>query len=353
MTLNHSRLMSILSQQRSPNIIRGGRTLEIELPVLPLKMKGFFTVELIDAKTKEVKFKSTFENTIVDSGLDTIYNTTTLLNAVTYVGVGTNNTTPAVGQTGLLAEITPRSSFDGGTADTGAQDAVNGYYKLTRTRLFTELQAVGNLAELGIFSSPHSSGTNIMFARQLFKDGVGTPIVVPKTIVDQLRITYELRMYYPLADIVGGILTINSVNYDYTIRTLDKASSSSATWAYNGAASVWAQSVGSAGASFWTTSFWVDKVSETNVLASSVSSLSPATSQTRRDAAAYGAGTFYREHSTYWDPGIANFATGVGSFIPYIGTASPYQVSFGTLKIPKINTQRLTFNYRHTWGRYP
>src|SRR5690606_34956817 len=71
-----------------------------------------------------------------------------------------------------------------------------------RTRVFTEDQANGNLAELGFFSSSEG-GT--MWNRQLFRDELGNPTAITKTNEDQLRVRYEYRIYPPWDDVVQEI----------------------------------------------------------------------------------------------------------------------------------------------------
>lgn len=159
---------------------------------------GIFIVDLIDAKSGEIKEHYEFPNLIVDLGLDEIAQGTSGL--FTYLGVGTDASTPAVGDTALGAEIVRVNtdgghsvlSIDGGPI-TGSAGPLDTLYWFKRfTRLFTEAQANGNLAELGWFKD---LGGGIMVVRSLFKDDGGTPIVITKTSAEQLRVVYELRSY--------------------------------------------------------------------------------------------------------------------------------------------------------------
>src|SRR5690606_7534789 len=86
----------------------------------------------------------------------------------------------------------------------------------------TENQANGNLAELGFFSAA-DGGT--MWNRQLFRDELGNPTAITKTSEDQLRVTYEYRVYPPWDDLVQEI-EVNGVPVEVVNRPQQVASAS-------------------------------------------------------------------------------------------------------------------------------
>jgi hypothetical protein len=331
----------------APNLILGRgpcprRTLEVETSLPRLGVAGFIKVELIDSRTKQVRRKLEFRNLITDAGLNAIGSGTSVGSLVAYCGVGTNGTAPANGQTQLLAEVSPRINRAGTGDGTTGSGAAFAYWYYQRVFNFLETEANGNLQEVGFFTAV-SAGT--MWARQLFKDGVGTPTVLTKTNTDQLRITYEFRVYPPTVD-VTGVSTISGVNYNYTIRASNI--NNNLVWGGSNGMLVnlgnWAQYSG-----------LVD-IGDTNVLAST--SGTPAASSwvadTSHTLAAYTTGTFQRDCTNVWDPAIANFAGGVGSARLWrMSGASSFQQVWNPTKIPKDSTKRLTLLWRHTWGRYP
>ena len=140
-------------------------------------------------------------NLILDQGLDQIATQEikvqqpgtalppTFFPIIRYAAVGTDNTTPAVGQTGLGAEV--------GRTDATYQTETltrpsNGVYELTRFIEFDYEVGNGNLTEWG-FSYASTAGGNL-FNRALFLDGGGSPEVVTNTTEYKLRLIYTLEV---------------------------------------------------------------------------------------------------------------------------------------------------------------
>lgn len=99
-----------------------------------------------------------------------------------YFAVGTGTSAPAVTQTALDVEIS-RVSRTSYTTVAGTPPYIESKYT------FQENQANGDLTEWGTFRN--SSGAP-MFSRELFRDGLGSPVVVTKTNTQVLNITYRL-----------------------------------------------------------------------------------------------------------------------------------------------------------------
>lgn len=326
------------------------KTLEQELAMPRFRLEGWFTVELIDARTGLIKRRLHFKNLIVNSGLDAVGTQAgnAISNLLTYCEVGTGSTAPAVTQTTLVTPVTPRTSANGGIADVGAYVAgPPDYYYLRRVRLFTETEANGNLTEVGFFTTL-AAGTGTMFTRQLFKDGTGTPTVITKTSADQLRITYELRVYPPTADVVLPNITLDGVAYTPTVRALGV--DESLYWGGGGFLfhGVYAGNVVRSADAFETDVL----VARTDAFVAGSGSAQSSTSQ-----AAYVALNFYRDRTSIWEPGVANFATGIGMVLTMNAQSNNqgtylFQVKFAP-KIAKTNVKRLTLAFRETWGRYP
>jgi len=315
-------------------------------------ISAYITVELIDAKTQVVKQKLRFKNLITDAGLDRIganvgmngivFNT----GGTNYCGVGTGSTAPANADTTLVTEVAPASSNrtldNGGIANAYAY--VSGppdYHSGVRTFLFLEAQGNGNLTEIGIFSAVTGGS---MWMRQLLKDGGGTPTTVVKTSSDQLRVTYELRVQ-PLQSDVSISRTISAVSYNITIRA--RNASAVGTWGsdLNGGA---LESFGLFG-----TNAQMCMALETTTLGARTAE--PSGSQVSATSiawAAYGGATYYRDMTAIFDPGIANFAGGIGSIVFYeTGNGDQlFQASFSPA-FTKDATKRLTLVIRISWTR--
>jgi hypothetical protein len=328
----------------APNLLldRGpgaGRSREIEIALPMPRVEGIITAELLHGRTGIVKRRLKFRNLIVDAGLNAIgAGSASVAGLVGFCGVGTGSTAPANGQTDLVTPISVRVNRTGtgnGTTGSGTSFA---YWYYQRVFQFIETEANGNLAEVGFFTAL-TSGT--MWARQLFKDGAGNPTVLTKTSADQLRITYEFRVYPPTVDVTGNV-TISSTVYAYVCRASNI--SNALVW---GATNGVLVNLGT-----WSSS---PDAGDTNVLGTTSSQ--PAASSfvlpTSMTFAAYTSGTFLRDGTAVWDPGIANFAGGLGCVRAWaFSGAGAFQLGF-TPKFAKDSTKRLTLVLRHTFGRYP
>src|SRR5690606_32173470 len=169
-----------------------------------IAVEGYFTVELIHARSGLVKRRLRFRNLITNAGLDALAGGTGISDLINYLAVGTGSSEPSYTDTTLNAEIARTNSnagFGDSNAMVGSGDLVE-YWRRIRTRVFTENQANGNLAELGFFSAA-DGGT--MWNRQLFRDELGNPTAITKTPEDQLRVRYEYRIYPPWDDVVQEI----------------------------------------------------------------------------------------------------------------------------------------------------
>lgn len=328
-----------------PNIIRGGRYRDIVLDGPVFRVQGFFTVELIDAKTQIVKRRLEFPNMIVNSGLDILGSSSSsdICSTAPYMAVGTGTTAPAAGQTSLVAEISPSSTHrtvnGAGFAEVLGSGVSYSYWYRRNVRLFLEAQANGNLTEVGIFSLS-SGGT--MYVRQLFLDGALAPTTITKTSADQLRVTYEFRLYPPTADVTQSAFAISGTNYDIVTRAVGIANND--YWGKSGVNGIMVTNLGPKNM----------MAQESQTLLAQTATASGYTVASTDTVAAYVNGNYYRELTTVFDSGIANFATGIGTVFSS-GAASNramYQHQF-TGKLLKDNTKKLTLTMRYTWARYP
>lgn len=299
-------------------------------------VKGRVKAELIDAKSGLIKRCLEFDNLIVDTGLNGWWGEgLTLPTLIDECAVGTSNVTPAVTDTGLGAFLASTRS-NGGTADVHGWRSADGRWEYTRTRLFVESEANGNLTEFGMGNYLLSR----YWSRALFKDATGNPTTITKTSADQLRITYTLYIY-PQATPVSSVITLNGVNYTIDVQTVDADTAS----------------VSRFGEFYQRYSYSINgRASEVYAMGNVESAPAAGTSATVSSWGpyAYTAGNFYRDVHLTWEPAVANFPTGIqGGFLKTSdGSGNGVYMGFVfTPKIPKVDTERFRLVLRFSWGR--
>jgi len=111
-----------------------------------------------------------------------------------YAVVGTGSAAPNPAQTGLVNEVA-RTNADTSPAQSNDAEATPGQAVFTRVREFTEAQVGGrNLTEWG-FSPAGAAGNNLM-CRELFRDGLGNPVVITLDTDQRLRLIYKYTVSY-------------------------------------------------------------------------------------------------------------------------------------------------------------
>lgn len=156
-------------------------------------------------------------NLITDYGLNFILasnNMTMITNAGTHLAVGTSSSTPLVTDVSLGAQLGARITAASFGASINSGPPL--YYTSTiKTHTFAQGAIVGNIAEVGLFSS--ATG-NTAATRALVRDSNGTPTTFTVLAGETLTVTYELRFYPNLTDTSGTFL-IGSTTYNYTQRS--------------------------------------------------------------------------------------------------------------------------------------
>jgi hypothetical protein len=116
-----------------------------------------------------------------------------------YAAVGTGSTAPDPSQTQLVNEIgtssSPRrtNSVPSGESNNIEALATYGEYNIRRVLEFTEAQVGGlNLTEWGF--SPVSSYNGPLMTRELFRDGLGNPVVLTLATDQRLRLIYRYKV---------------------------------------------------------------------------------------------------------------------------------------------------------------
>jgi hypothetical protein len=314
---------------------------------------GYFEVELIHKPTGLVKQKLRFRNLITDAGLNWIGAGSGVTQGAgirfgsdAWMAVGSGSTAPAVTDTTLVAQSartnsrgTPEIPVSAGSADDFD------YWWIRTTKVFAPGVATGNLTEVGLFET---SVGGTLFARQLFRDNTGTPITIIKTADDELRITYELRLYTMKVSNVNT-LTVKSESRTCTTRGYDI--DLAGRW---GNTVVTSQALLNYLGTTWQTSY-------TSLNGTFISSSMPALTATQVGTrtsfsaggwvSGYIGSSYYKDYSATMNPGVGNLT--IGSVIwggnnpfpepPFITTIDP--------PILKTDTERFTFVGRFSWGR--
>ncbi len=116
-----------------------------------------------------------------------------------YAALGTGSTAPAPTQTQLANEIgsasAPKRTNSVPTGESNQIEplAARGEYNIRRVFEFTEAQVGGlNLTEWGF--SPVSSYNGPLMTRELFRDGLGNPIVLTLATDQRLRLIYRYKV---------------------------------------------------------------------------------------------------------------------------------------------------------------
>lgn len=308
---------------------------DIGIPEASVGLSGHITVELIDVKTKFIRKRLAFRNLITNAGMNSVVTKPFFTNGggTQYCGVGTGNTAPADTDTTLVTEKEVRAIQTGfSNSNISYVAGPPDYYENSVQYLFTEAQVNGNLTEVGFFDAA-AAGT--MFARQLFKDELGTPTTVTKTSSDQLRITYKVRIYPPAADVVSNAVDISGSSYDITVRPIRVSTSEWYPLFSNLFPSLINQSVLAYSAALPTRT---SSGFPSGLLGSASSAV----------ADAYVSGNFFVTGTAKWEPAAGN---GNISLIGFRNNMLIFGIGVSPA-IPKINTKRLTINTKFSWARH-
>lgn len=151
-----------------------------------------------------------FPNTLLTSGRNAL---ATQNNWLGCCQVGTDGTLPAIGQTKLIGYVAGTSDIE--STSYGAQGSAPYYgWKLRRYR-FAVGTTAAILSEVGIGWA--TTDTNVLITRALIVDIYGVPTTVTPASDEILDVICQFRNYPPLSD-ATGVVTLNGVDYNYTVR---------------------------------------------------------------------------------------------------------------------------------------
>lgn len=169
-------------------------------------------------------------NIMLTSGMNIMADRSDWLN---YVQVGTSNVAPDASQTSLQAWVAGTNNQVVGSLEFGAQANPGPYYGFERvTMRFNpgDIPTTSGLNEVGIGWGDGSGGASDIVSRARIVDINGdftTPTPDPTEFLD---VTREVRYVPPTGDAVGTV-TLNGVDYNYTLRAAQVTDT--AAWASN------------------------------------------------------------------------------------------------------------------------
>ena len=309
-------------------------------------VEGFFRVEKL--KEGEVVFDSGVQrNLVTNAGLDywmTIQGEESpqIYYVLRRIIIGSGNAEPTPQSThisgsilGTHLENVPMASW--------VNDPVDGYYaRLVVTYNLPVGAVVGNASEISIgpdaiTSPPYNDAHSLM----LIRDTAGNPTTITVLADEQLRVTWELRVYLDMAEDAHYKVMIGDVEHDVVMRPAHLGSGNAF---YGGTARFVANTYGNHSNSA--------QLFGTDVLAAKTGE--PSTTGGRDffnavNPAPYTKGNFYRDVTLHADSSQANFTGGIGSAV-FGNFWGKYQMSFSP-KINKTNLKRLSLTFRHSIAR--
>lgn len=267
-----------------------------------------------------------FHNLILDAGLDGIGSGTASLAACQ---VGTGSSAPDELDTALASFLAATSTITTSTRSTASSSPY--ISKVVNVYNFAAGVATGNVSEVGIANNvdPGAAGF-AMFSRALVLDGGGSPTTITVLSDEQLSVTYELRLYPPLSDVVDDF-TIDGETVTVTARASLVTD-----------ATAWASGIGSP----FQLATTPNAIGFSGAIGAITASPASAITSVGGSRNTYASGSF--ERGVKWTfP-----TTPAGTF-----TAAQIKTNYGYYQfgfspgIPKLDTQTLTMNVTIAWAR--
>lgn len=293
--------------------------------MMNIKVGGKFRLVAVKPDGSERVLADWFDNLILDSGLDRI---ATRLTAADVVRVGSGTTPPVVTDTALEAQIASTSAWTNKISGNATSAPYYGWSRVTFR--FAAGVAAGNISEVGVgwdLTGP------TLFSRSLIKNSSGTPITITVLPDEVLDVTYEIRLYAPVADVPYSV-TIASIEHTGVARA--------------------AQVTGS----WWQPTCLISGGSSEFMSARSgaIGDVTQVPSGSGTDVGvvfdAYVPGSFYRDCTGTFALNDANFgAGGVQALAMRTNYVGHFQFSL-TPAIMKDNTKIMSIKMRLSWSRY-
>lgn len=184
----------------------------------PIRLAGLFKkIEVLDSEGNVKRSIDGPKNLITDAGLLRMPQAGTGLpsqNPFAILKVSTDSTEPLVTDVSLAGYLT---STGGSSAAAQVRNLVEGYVSRTYTWAFPVGAVVGNISKL---ATGWESGANSNFSIALIKDAGGNPTTITMLADEQLRVSWELRHYWPTEDVTGVLVNEGNKGgtFEYRLR---------------------------------------------------------------------------------------------------------------------------------------
>lgn len=303
---------------------------------------GFYKFEATDESTGDKRILADwFPNLITNNGLNLL---ATSGSYIAVCQVGTGSSVPSVSDTALANKIASNSS--GVSFASGTTTSAPYYTWIRNVYRFNAGVATGNISEVGV--SPFESTTGNLFSRALVTDSESNPISITVLANETLDVTYELRYYAPVSDIVGTFTT-DGTEFSWVSRAMNCDENTHLGWGIQDSG---AGSFGYVMSEFSTYS-WLS-FAGIRAYSGAIGGITgaPGGSSVMGSITsnAYITDSYYADHVVSFGISTANYAGGIGAVAGRMGIGS-YQLGF-TPYIPKTSDDTFSITIRHSWGRY-
>lgn len=287
-----------------------------------------------------------FRNLILNQGLDRMAQNANWMGSCQ---VGSGNAAPANTDTQLQTFVAGKTNTlqQGIYPIRGAVSAPDYYAHVTNLYVFDVGSAAGNLSEVGVGWA--STGATL-YSRALILDIGGNPTTITVLPDEVLQVTYQWRIYPPLADVVGTV-NLSGADYDYVIRACmagtysNMTSSSDPGWGGISTVTGSGTQVGSS-------------VSARNTYPSANGIAAITARPTTADqgnadsfsSSAYSVGNYYLDSTLLCGISKWNGVPGGIKTIVYSHQHGSYQIEFEPA-LSKDNTKSLSLVFRQSWAR--
>lgn len=161
---------------------------------------------LVDAKTGDVKQKTTAYNLVTNGYYNALRNNSNI--NFYYVHLGSGTAAPSVNDTALTAPFAQKSfslwdgSYGWGKYASTIRCPAPNQYSISTTLTFTENEANGTIGEIGIANAVYSSSNVVLYTHARITDAEGSPITIIKSNTDRLILTITMYLTLTMPDSV-------------------------------------------------------------------------------------------------------------------------------------------------------
>jgi len=321
--------------------------------------------------TAQVVGTADFPNLITNSGMNEFAKGSYMQQGYNYCCVGSGNQTPAFTDTQLQSMIAQTSNMPsdiGGANGFVATDPLNMYGYRRWVWRFPDGQAAGNIQEVGIRTYNTNPTADALMSRALVLDVNGQPTSITILSDETLDVFWEIRVYVPTNDVTGTI-TLEGIDYGYTVRAVDAGGGQYGAWWYplatgraqhysSGQTLMWQDNPYSPGFAFTRNTALVAITA--NAVASWNIPGPDGTGWYSKDPGSttivtYQPGSFYLDRVLNFGLANGNFVGGTGGSYGqalYLSTGmfGGYQIVFDK-RVPKNDQKKWTQPFRVSWAR--